>query len=257
MSTTAAVVPVIPRTGPNGTISAPDLLDILTKLANPTPTPAPGGLLLNVQRFATPGAFVYTPTPGTNSVRPVVVGGGGIGGPASATTASTVSVGAGGASGSMGVGRFTAQFAGVTIVVGIPGDPTAGNGGQGGTSSFGALITAPGGGPGHTMTCSNVGSTLAGQGSSGGVALGAAGLECATGGQPGGVGLVIAGIGIFSGQGAPSPLGGGGGQNTSSGSGPAASTPGAGGGGGSNIPSQPVANGGPGGPGIVIVYEYS
>ena len=219
---------------------------------------APVGRLINVQRFISSGT--YTPTPGTQMVVVTVVGGGGAGGGGFATSAGTYAVGSGGGSGALVKALFTTGFSGAAVVVGAGGAGISGaQGGNGNASSFaGAAMSAPGGGGGNTATAPTSSSSVSGQGAQASVGIITAGvpiLVCA--GQPGLVGYTLAGFGVISGQGGPSPLGGGGGANTSSGVGNSALTPGAGGAGSANNVSQPNIVGGAGASGLVIVEEFA
>ncbi len=91
----------------------------------------------------------YVPTPGMKFIRVRLGGGGGGSGGTVAQGAAASAASGGGASGSVGEGWFTAAQVGSGLLVtigdgGIAG--VAGGGGQnGGLSSFGALLTAPGG----------------------------------------------------------------------------------------------------------------
>lgn len=119
---------------------AADLLDSIKKL-----TP---GRLIGVQIFNTPGTFTYTPTPGMGSVTFRLQGGGAAGGGLTTPSAGNISLGAPGTSGAYAEGRFLAATIGssqtVTIGAGGLGASNA-VGGNGGTTSVGSLITAPGG----------------------------------------------------------------------------------------------------------------
>jgi hypothetical protein len=109
------------------------------------------GLLVGVQYFTAAGSSTYTPTPGTSFVVVEVQGAGGGGGGCATTGAGQVAHGGNGGGGGYARKRITAAFGGVTITVGAKGTAgSAGNnaGGSGGTSSFGALVSASGGGPG-------------------------------------------------------------------------------------------------------------
>lgn len=105
------------------------------------------GRLLNTQQFLTAGTFTYTKTPGTRTIRVYGQGGGGSGAGAVATTSSQASAGGGGAAGAIGEGIYDASsISTVTVVVGAGGVVNVGGPGiAGGTSSFGTLITLPGG----------------------------------------------------------------------------------------------------------------
>lgn len=104
------------------------------------------GRLLNVQVFTSSGT--YTPTAGTTSVVVEAVGGGGSSGGIGATNSSQTGVAGAGASGSYGKARFTSGFNSSTVTIGaggaVPAIGAAGN--TGGTTSFGSLLTVPGGG---------------------------------------------------------------------------------------------------------------
>jgi len=104
------------------------------------------GRLLNVQVLTSSGT--YTPTSGTTSVVVEAVGGGGGSGGVPATSSTQSGISGPGAPGSYAKARYTSSFSGVTVTIGSGG--TAGTtstaGGAGGTTSFGALLTCPGGG---------------------------------------------------------------------------------------------------------------
>ncbi|HWT68073.1 MAG TPA: pyocin knob domain-containing protein [Pseudomonas sp.] len=105
-----------------------------------------GGRLINVQTFTASGT--YTPTPGMTSVIIELQGGGGSGGGATVPSAGNVSLGAPGAAGSYGEWRLFAASIGASQPVTIGAAGTAGSGvagGNGGTTSVGALVSAPGG----------------------------------------------------------------------------------------------------------------
>lgn len=132
----------------------------------------PGGRLIGVRTFATPGTSTYTPTPGTKSVIVEVQGAGGGGGGCPATAAGGASQGGQGSGGGYSYRRITAGFAGVTITVGAGGTGVLGVAGNtGGSSSFGALLSATGGGGGQYATGS-AGSSWVVTGTSAGVGSG-------------------------------------------------------------------------------------
>ncbi|QNB11554.1 hypothetical protein G5S35_08155 [Paraburkholderia tropica] len=106
------------------------------------------GRFLNVQPFGASGT--YKPTAGTTKVIVEVQGGGGGSGGAPATGAGGFSGSAGGSSGSYAKVLLTAAQIGASQTVtigaaGAAGASGAGFGGTGGTSSFGALVSCPGG----------------------------------------------------------------------------------------------------------------
>lgn len=126
-----------------------DVLDdgsITTILANMKKSVS--GRLLNVQVFSTAGTFTYTPTPGTTSVVVEVQGAGGGSGGLAATGGTTGAASGGGSAGAYAQARLTTGLSGATVTVGAKGAggaAGANNGSAGGSSSFGALVTAPGG----------------------------------------------------------------------------------------------------------------
>ena len=213
------------------------------------------GRLLNIQVFTSSGT--YTPTSGTKRIKVKAVGGGGAGGGAVATSTG-VSAGGGGGSGAYAEGYYTSGFSGLTVTIGAAGASASGAvGGTGGTTSFGALISCPGGGGGQIGTASNTTIVYSSQGAPGTTPTGS-GLIVSGKGQPGqnGVAFGTAGIGI-AGIGSPSPFGGGGTQSVNGNTGVQAISYGSGGGGTCNTPSQSAHSGGAGAPGVVIIEEYA
>jgi hypothetical protein len=210
------------------------------------------GRLLNVQVISANGT--YTPTLGMASAIVEAIGGGGGGGGIPSTTAGNQAASGGGASGSYAKGWFPAATIGASVActIGVAGTAgAAGNnaGGNGGTTSFGAILSAPGGTGGQSVASTAQG-TIAyiNGGSPGSVATG--GTIVNSQGQPGGFGLLSSGF-IRAGDGAPSVFGGGGRAA-------AATSPGAGGSGnaaGSSGASS--AAGFAGAAGLIIVYEYA
>jgi hypothetical protein len=217
---------------------------------------AVSGRLIGVQVFTATGT--YTPTAGTTSVVVEGVGGGGGSGGSAATGASSVSGGTGGGAAAYGKGRFTTGFSGVTVTVGAGGTAaTAGAnpGGLGGTSSFGALMSMPGGKPGQggAQVTGNTGT------------VGSGPSDAPTGanivsipGRSSDISIVIP-LAIFAASaGGSGPLGTGGVVGSSAVLG---AQPGYGYGSGASGAFCPVSTvaqaGGVGRPGIVIVYEYA
>lgn len=214
------------------------------------------GALLNVQRFSANGT--YTPTPGTTSVIVEALGGGAGGGGAAATGAGQMSVGGGGGAGAYACGRFTSGFSGVAVTVGaaIPVGAAGSPGANGNTTSFGNLVVAPGGFGGNAGEAVNVPTITFG----GNASLVPTGDNIAGGpGQGGFTGIAVSTTSAAGGRGGATlyAAGSSGSANGNSGSGSATWPGGAGGGGGSNLPNMPARSGGPGEPGLVIVYEYA
>jgi len=214
-----------------------------------------GGRLLGTQTFNTAGTFTYTPTPGTAFVIATVVGGGGAGGGSGITGAGACAAGAGGAYGASGQGLYTSAFAGVTVTVGAGGVGIAGIGPSGGASSFGALLSAPGG-PGGEFIAPTTGVSVAacpGGSPPTGWNIWRNAPQVGTPGVSLGGGTGYGGIGGSGAYGA----GANGRLSTANGS-PAVDSHGGGGGGAFSAPSNAVNRlGGNGATGIVIVQEFS
>jgi hypothetical protein len=217
--------------------------------------PAAFGRLLAVRVFTASGT--YTPTPGTTSVVVEAVGGGGSGQSTTATTGSNWCGGPGGA-GAYGKARFTANFAGVSMTVGAggPASGAANSGSPGGTTSFGALLSCPGGQGGGA---SNIAPTAGG--SSASFTVGTSSLPSGANiigfaGASGGHALSTQVL-IRGGDGGSTPLGSGGVGQMSAGAGASGQGYGSGGGGASAGSSSPVYAGGAGAPGVIIVCEYA
>ena len=211
---------------------------------------------VNIQTFTSSGT--YTPTAGMKYCIVESVGSGGAGGGAAATGAATAAVGSGGSGGAYTKLHVLASTVGTsqTITIGAGGSPgSAGavNGGNGNTTSFGAILTAAGGNGG---TGGSAASTVVTGAPGGGSASGG---DVNINGGPGGVGfglgalqVIVSGFGGGSSiaQGASPPVG------TSNGSACPNSRPGGGGSGGSSTNSGGAVTGGSGANGIVIVTEF-
>lgn len=217
---------------------------------------AVSGRLLAVRVFTTANnGQAYTPTTGTTSVVVEAVGGGGAGGGGAATSSGSASLGSGGSSGAYGSGRFTASFAGVTLTVGSGGTAVAAaNGGNGGTTSFGALLSCPGGNGGNAGGV--IANTAAAYSGATAFASAASGANIRSHrGFPSDRAFLISGV-SQSGGGGSSLLGNGGAALNVPSSGAPGEGYGAGGGGGSSWASAASA-GGNGAPGVIIVWEYA
>lgn len=130
---------------------------------------------ITMQIFAS--SVTYTPTSGMKYCEVYLYGGCGAGGGTPAASAVTGASGGGGGSGALSYGTFSAATIGASqsITIGAGGAGVSnGNGNNGGSSSFGALMTAPGGAGGSV---SGAASTV------GGGVLGGAGAPAGTGGN--------------------------------------------------------------------------
>jgi hypothetical protein len=195
------------------------------------------GRLLNVQIFNTAGTSTYTPTPGTNTIEVEVQGGGGAGGGCPATGSSQISLGGGGGAGAWAWLRITSPTS-QTVTVGAGGTGVSGAaGGNGGASSFGALLAANGGSGGPVAGPSSATSVTVGSGAGGTVGstgsrkcAGLAGFQLLSASTSAAAGGVV--LGTMQGQGA--------------------------GGGNGAIPQSTAAQVGPSGQtGGVVIREYA
>lgn len=218
------------------------------------------GMILGVQKFASPGAFTYTPTAGMECCTIECIGGGGGGGQGhNDGPPAFLCQGGGGGAGGYSRKQATAADIGAskTVTVGAGG---LGNGAAGGASSVGALCVANGGQGGPNNNYNNFG---------GGGAGGAAGVgDIAAAGAPGDGGTYLlftpgtqqfdcstgaGGSSIFGGGATPVLVGYSGGPAT----GNAASNYGSGGSGGASGLYGSPGNGGAGSAGIVIITEFA
>lgn len=216
---------------------------------------AVGRLMGPPKRFTSSGT--YTPTAGTKFIIVEQVGGGGGGGGVPATSSTAYTASAGGGAGAYASGIFTSGFSGVTVTIGAggTGGPAGANtGGNGGTTSFGSLLIAPGGvggGPGVAgMTTPHmVPNGGASAEPTGANIVGFAGVASTT--------AFAYTIGnIIGSSGASCPFGTGGWQPSASGF-RSGSGFGSGASGSNQGPSLAAAAGGSGQPGVVIVWEYA
>ncbi|WP_422649033.1 hypothetical protein OJJOAM_000951 [Cupriavidus sp. H18C1] len=207
---------------------------------------------VNGGAFTAAGASVFNPLASTAFVDVEAVGGGGGGGGARATGTGQISIGAGGGGGAYGRGRYTkAAATGIAVTVGAAGAGGNGaNGASGGTTSFGSLLSAPGGAGGQTLGPSAPPLyAVCGQSSA------ASGGYINAAGTRGFTHMGVSEVSTFDGEGGGSHFGGGAARSAST-NGYSITTPGAGGGGTSNISNMPVRIGGSGAPGLLIVREY-
>lgn len=210
------------------------------------------GRLLNIRTFK--NSTTYIPTPGTTAVFVQVQGGGGAGGGCVATGNNQVSVGAGGSAGSYAEGYYTSGFSGVSIVVGASGKSSiGGDGTDGGASSFGNLLSCPGGIGGKTSGAVAAPYIL-GNGAS---PMPSGNSVVAMGGEAGQASIALAVNGGYGAPGGSSMFGAGGGARVQGLGGVSAIGYGAGGSGTMQVQLAGATNGGGGAQGIVIVWEYS
>lgn len=146
------------RANPFADIKSDGAAAISTALTNLGLGDAEGtvGRLLKIQAFYNSG--IYNPTPGTKKVIVEMVGGGGGGAGSRSASSGQISVGGAGGAGSYAKGQFTQNFSGVQITVGAKGAGGTSSwpyASDGGTSSFGSLITAAGGAAGQPAGPSN------------------------------------------------------------------------------------------------------
>jgi hypothetical protein len=213
---------------------------------------------VNVQTFTSSGT--YTPTSKMIYCMVEVVGGGGGGGSAFSTTSNQFLTSSGGGGGGYSRGLFSAATIGasqsVTIGTAGTGGSSAGfnNGGTGGTTSVGALISATGGtGGGATGTGLIINFVGAGGSGSGG--------NFSTVGSPGSFGASTPAAGSISGNGGSSFFGGGAAgvftaTSSASNGGVALSYGGGGSGAVSAAATATSASGGNGFAGIVVITEF-
>lgn len=214
------------------------------------------GRLLNIQIFTANGT--YTPTTGTTSVIVKAVGGGGGSGGTAATSGTQSAVSSAGSSGAYAEARFVTGFSGVAVSIGAAGAAGAAganSGGSGGPTSFGALISCPGGnGGGGGVVVGGPAATLPASGTAAPTISGSAPTILSIGGQSGTTGCIVSPTAsvLIAGVGGDTPFG----QGAVVGSAPAGSY-------GIGAPSRTAGistgnqAGFAGGAGVVMVYEYA
>lgn len=210
----------------------------------------------------TSGAGTFTPLAATSFVVVEAQGGGNAGGGASQPSAGNISLGSPGGCGAYGKSIFTAATVGAsqTITVGLGGTGVvSAAGGNGGSSSFGALLSAPGGSGSSALNDFPAGNLANGNSSVTAAPSGANVISivgaCLTSSL-----IINAGVssGILPGTGAPSSMYGLGSNGDFGGTPGSATNFGAGGGASAAInTSSGSFAGGDGAPGVVIVSEYA
>lgn len=218
-----------------------------------SPAPRIGG-----QVFVTPGAFVYSAAAFTKYVLVECQGAGGGGGGGTSPNANTLSPGGGGGSGAYSSRILTVNQAhGQVVTIGFGGafGTGAANGGVGGQSSFGSLVTAPGGLGGSSNT-----DPLFFAAANGGEGGGAGTGDFSSPGNRGGNGLAVQ-LGTSHGAtetgfGGAGHWGGGGRSFVASGGADGNGGLGYGSGGGGGCAVNSTQNGGPGAGGCVKITEF-
>lgn len=115
-----------------------------TNILSDSDTSASLGRLIPVPvLFASSG--IYNPSPGTAFIKVEMVGAGAASGGIYATSSTQGCIAAPGGNGAYAEAVITDGFTGVTVTIGTGGSGTANTGNNGGTSSFGSLLTCPGG----------------------------------------------------------------------------------------------------------------
>ncbi|HHL4054944.1 TPA: hypothetical protein ACQ7O8_004395 [Klebsiella pneumoniae] len=214
------------------------------------------GRLLNVQVFYNSG--IYNPTPGTKKVIVEMVGGGGGGAGSRSASSGQISVGGAGGAGSYAKGQFTQNFSGVQITVGAKGAGGTSSwpyASDGGTSSFGSLITAAGGsagqpaGPANSFPFSTVAAVVS-AGANGANIIG-------TPGQGASASIAVSAAVVTESPGGSSQFGAGGFITAFNAKGVNGSGYGSGGGPSKVNGGNAAVAGGDGSQGLVIVWEYA
>lgn len=224
-----------------------------------------GGRLIAVRKITASGTYV--PSPGVSSVVVDIMGGGASGAGTVAALSGQAACGGGGGGGSHAIVYLTSGFAGgVPVTIGAGGVSTLGQqGNAGGASSFGSIISCPGGaGAAQGIGFSASAYVAPGLGAlSPSVATGPGITALVTaGGSAGTPGLIISNSIVIAGAGANSPYGVGSNGPGSSAVGQSASgLPsqgfGAGGAGGYSTSGGNPGTGGAGTPGVCFIYEYA
>ncbi len=214
------------------------------------------GRLLNVQVFYNSGT--YTATPGTKKVIVEMVGGGAGSAGSRAAGSGQVAIGGAGGAGSYAKGSFTQNFNGVQVTVGTKGAGGTVSGpyaSDGGTSSFGSLISAAGGAAGQPAgpTSSFPFSTVAAA-----VSAGANGANIiGTPGQGASASIAVNASVVIESPGGSSQFGAGGFITAFNAKGINGSGYGSGGGPSKVNSGSAAVAGGDGSQGLVIVWEYA
>ncbi|MFP8704346.1 carbohydrate kinase, partial [Enterobacter asburiae] len=246
------------RANPFADIKSDGAAAISTALTNLGLGDAEGtvGRLLKIQVFYNSG--IYNPTPGTKKVIVEMVGGGGGGAGSRSASSGQISVGGAGGAGSYAKGQFTQNFSGVQITVGAKGAGGTSSwpyASDGGTSSFGSLITAAGGsagqpaGPANSFPFSTVAAVVS-AGANGANIIG-------TPGQGASTSIAVSAAVVTESPGGSSQFGAGGFITAFNAKGVNGSGYGSGGGPSKVNGGNAAVAGGDGSQGLVIVWEYA
>jgi hypothetical protein len=220
-----------------------------------------GGVVIKTQLFTVSGT--YTPDAKLIYAQVFATGGGGGGGGADCSNANTnIGVGGGGGGGATAIKILSAAAIGASQAVtigagGAAGDNAGGNGGMGGNTTFGSILTSQGGGGGSGGT--GIASVSASQGGAGALASGGD-INVAGGGGGNGMGLNMGSSVVGTGGGGGTTYWGSGGRAgvISSAGSSGGSTPGVyGGGGAGSVTNQTTGQAGAAGQaGVVYIIEY-
>ena len=213
------------------------------------------GRLLAVRVFTSSGTYI--PSVGATQAEVECLGGGAAGGGVGVTGAGFCGAAGGGSAGAYAK-KLVTSLSSQTITIGAAGTGGSGTGGVGGTTSFGAILIAPGGVGGTSGVGNN---TAAVSSPSGATPTAPTGGDVGSIGTAGGAGLCLSASAAISGAGGSSVYGSGGGpagaNATVATTGAAASGYGSGGGGAVAVASGTTTAGGAGSPGMIIITEYS
>lgn len=245
--------------GPGGgsPILAVQVDSALTTLdARVSATETTGYRYLTTEVFGASGSFTKATYPGIRAVRVYLVGAGGQCGGCAATAAGQSSEGGAGGGGGYAEsflleGALAANIT-VTIGAGGTGGGAGATGNAGGSTSFGAILSATGGGGGVAMGAVS-GNAVNDGGSSG---LGSSGNILNLAGGIGGAGLVVGGTAMRGNMGGASRYGASAQSGATNTNGEPGLLYGSGGGCTRNGASQAARAGANGAPGLVIVDVY-
>lgn len=212
------------------------------------------GTLIKTTLVTATGTFNFDSR--TKKYRLRGVGGGGAGGGSGATSAGAATSGAGGTSGSFAEGFFAVTVPSVAVTIGAGGIPANGAvaGGNGGNSTFGAVMVCPGGPGGQGGAAATIAARISAANSAQAAAPTGGNIRSIPG-EAGENGVVL--NSSMGGAGGSNPMGSGGNAPVATGGRDAGGM--GGGGSGSNSPSNTPASqaGGAGGIGGFIVEEFS